>query len=201
MVIDRKGKTGRRPGKTNSRDVILEAARARFAAHGFDGATLRAIAADAGADPALIRHYFGDKEGLFAATLALPAGLTHAVVAAFEAGRPSLGERVARQYLAVWEDPTSGPSMIALTRTAFGHEQAMNRFRDFLLKTAGEELVPHISDDRPMLRLNLAMGQLLSVALSRHIIQLPAAVDATVEEIVAAIGPVIDRLLFDELTN
>src|SRR5687768_13126754 len=47
--------------------AILAAARARFAAGGYERATIRSIAADANIDPALVMRYFCSKEGLFAA--------------------------------------------------------------------------------------------------------------------------------------
>ncbi|MFD6811748.1 helix-turn-helix domain-containing protein, partial [Streptomyces anthocyanicus] len=66
--------TARRSDTT--RAAILEAARERFAADGYERATIRAIARDAGIDPSLVMRYFGNKEGLFAAAseidLALP---------------------------------------------------------------------------------------------------------------------------------
>jgi AcrR family transcriptional regulator len=46
------------------RERILDAAVTRFAAHGVDGTSLKAIAADAGVSPALIVHHFGSKQGL-----------------------------------------------------------------------------------------------------------------------------------------
>ena len=61
-----------RPRKRDAeatRAAILEAAKTHFARSGFDGAFLRDIAADAGADAALINRYFGGKDGLFAAAL------------------------------------------------------------------------------------------------------------------------------------
>ena len=72
MSVDTNGRTGRRPGPVSTKDAILDAARDQFTQHGYKGATLRAIAGQAGVDPGLIRHFFGDKEGLFAASLALP---------------------------------------------------------------------------------------------------------------------------------
>ncbi|MGW8566682.1 TetR/AcrR family transcriptional regulator [Isoptericola sp. NPDC055881] len=199
MSIDRKGKTGRRPGPGGSREVILEAARARFAANGYDGATLRAIAKDAGVDPGLIRHFFGDKEALFAATLTLPDDFAREMAAQFAAGRDGMGERIARHYLGVWEAEQTGPALIALTRTAFGHDQAMDRFRDFIVSVATRDIVQYVRDDRPLLRLNLAMSQLLSVALSRHVVRTAPAVEATFEELVGATAPIVEHLLFDEI--
>src|SRR5581483_2406332 len=54
-------RTGRRPGTGGTREKILGAARAHFARSGFEAATVRAIAADAQVDPALVLHYFGSK--------------------------------------------------------------------------------------------------------------------------------------------
>ena len=62
---------GRRPGG-GTRAAILAAARQSFGDGGYDHATIRDIAARAGVDPALVHHYFGTKEHLFAAALELP---------------------------------------------------------------------------------------------------------------------------------
>src|SRR5258707_207443 len=52
-----------------TRAAILAAAKSHFAKSGYDGAYLRDIAAEAGADAALINRYFGGKDGLFQAAL------------------------------------------------------------------------------------------------------------------------------------
>ena len=56
---------GRRSGTPDTRGEIITAARQAFAANGFDRTSLRSIARSAGVDPALIHHYFGDKDALF----------------------------------------------------------------------------------------------------------------------------------------
>ena len=66
------GRSGRRPGRQDTRGEILAAARETFAARGFAGTTLRGIAGAAGVDPALIHHYFESKRSLFLATVQLP---------------------------------------------------------------------------------------------------------------------------------
>lgn len=55
----------RRRDAAATRAAILDASRRRFAALGYDGASVRDIAAAAGIDPALVIRYFGSKEGLF----------------------------------------------------------------------------------------------------------------------------------------
>ncbi|HEY3799536.1 MAG TPA: TetR family transcriptional regulator [Caulobacteraceae bacterium] len=59
----------RRRDAAATRAAILEAAKAQFAALGYDRAALRDIAAEAGADVSLIKRYFGGKEGLFTEAL------------------------------------------------------------------------------------------------------------------------------------
>src|SRR2546430_17318911 len=105
-VVDRQGFP---LGKTKAR--ILASARKHFAASGYERATIRAIAADAAIDPALVMRYYGNKEGLFAAAaefdLRLPdlAGLPTARVGAAEVDH----------FLARWE---SDDSLQALLRAA-----------------------------------------------------------------------------------
>lgn len=57
------------PTATSSRADILDAAQARFARQGFDGTTIKDIAADAGVNSALLYYYFRDKERLYQAVL------------------------------------------------------------------------------------------------------------------------------------
>ncbi len=85
------GRTGRRGGDSGTRAAILDAARRRFAGHGYDGATIRAIAADAGVDPALVHHFFGTKERLFAAAVRLPVVPGELIGSALAAGAADPG--------------------------------------------------------------------------------------------------------------
>ena len=55
---------------TSTRDRILAAAEASFVAHGFDGSTVRAIAAAADVNLNAINYHFGDKERLYAEVVA-----------------------------------------------------------------------------------------------------------------------------------
>ncbi|HEX2131257.1 MAG TPA: helix-turn-helix domain-containing protein, partial [Actinophytocola sp.] len=95
---------GRRPGGTDTRAALLDAARAVFSEHGYDGATVRAIAARAEVDAAMVNHWFGSKEGLFAeAVLKLPFNPRDVVERLLDGEVDSLGERIVRTFITVWD--------------------------------------------------------------------------------------------------
>ena len=63
---------GRPAGSSNTRERILASARDLFARNGIRNTSIRAVAAAAGVDSALVHHYFGTKEQLFAAAIDIP---------------------------------------------------------------------------------------------------------------------------------
>ena len=77
-----------------TRAAILAAGKRHFARSGYEGAYLRDIAAEAGADAALINRYFGGKEGLFLACL---RGAVHSSQF-FEGDRAQFGQRIAKVF-------------------------------------------------------------------------------------------------------
>ena len=95
---------GRRRGRPDTRAAILAAAREQFSASGFSGTSVRAVARGAGVDPALVHHYFGTKDQLFAASLELPMDPTLIAPALLADGLDGLGERLVRTFLGIWDD-------------------------------------------------------------------------------------------------
>src|SRR5262245_9335039 len=90
------GRSGRWRTGVESKQRILDAARTQFAEHGFGGATVRAVAAEAGVDPAMVFYFFGTKQGLFHATLEMPPHLSGAIESIFTGGLDGIGERMIR---------------------------------------------------------------------------------------------------------
>lgn len=195
MTIDTGGKTGRRPGGASSRQAILDAARELFMLHGFKGATVRAIAAEAGADPALIRHFFGDKDGLFIAAMQLPPDATRDVLAVFSTPAEEWGTRLTRAYLLLWEDQSTAAPVRATLVSAFTNEQALAQFRSFLVAAVLEPASAHLPADDPELRLGIAMSHLIGVALARHLLAVPPIVRQEIDDLVELIGPSVQRYL------
>ena len=107
---------GRRPGGPDTRAAILSAARELFAASGFGGTTIRAIAAAAGVDPALVHHYFGTKDDLFVAALELPVDPRKVLAPVIAEGPDGAAERMLRVFLSVWDDPELRLPLLGLAR-------------------------------------------------------------------------------------
>ncbi|MFI5957134.1 TetR family transcriptional regulator [Cryptosporangium sp. NPDC051539] len=193
-------RTGRRPGGgSGTQDAILDAARAAFSESGYDGATIRGIAGQAGVDPALVHHYFGTKEQLFVATTELPFDPAVVIPALIEPGLDGLGERIVRMLLSVWD--TAGPynPFIALLRSAVTHEKAAAMFREYATQAIFGRIVQAIDADRPELRTAMVASQMAGLVMTRYLIKLPAMVEAAPDELVAGIGATVQRYLTEPL--
>lgn len=131
----RSRRSGRRGGDSGTREAILAAARTRFGDLGYDGATIRGIAADAGVDAALVHHFFGTKERLFVAAMRLPLVPGEIVAGALapgarEPGR-SLGEHLLRTVLGAWDVAEMRATFLGLLRSAVSSERAAGMLREF----------------------------------------------------------------------
>jgi AcrR family transcriptional regulator len=128
-------RSGRRGGDSGTREAILAAARSRFGDYGYDGATIRGIAADAGVDAALVHHFFGTKERLFAAAMRLPVNPGDLLTAALAPGArepgQGLGEHLLRTVLGAWEVAEMRSTFLGLLRSAVTSEQAAGTMREF----------------------------------------------------------------------
>ena len=187
---------GRRPdGGPDTRETILAAARALFASNGFERTTIRAVATRAEVDPALVHHYFGTKDQLLAASLVLP--LDPAELLGDLGDDPELaGQELVRRVLDLWEgDPETRGRLVALMRTGLSHDHAAELLRDLFGRTILAVLRRHVATDRPQLRAALAGAQMGGLILGRYLVGVPAVADASVDELVAAVGPSVQRYL------
>ena len=182
-------RTGRRPGPDTSRGAILEAARRCFAQFGYDGASMRAIAAEAGVDPAVVLHFFGSKHGLFTAAVGWP--FDPAVIAAeLTAVRSEqLATRLARIFLGFWEDPRTRGPLLAVLRSAMTHEPSAKLLREFVVRELFASIATLVSGPDAQLRLELAAGHLVGVAVLRYALAVDPVASAGVEELVRLLTP------------
>lgn len=189
-------RTGRRPGNADTRQEILTVATAQFAELGYDGVSLRGVARAAGVDPALLHHYFSGKSGLFTEVMHLPFDPAVVLPDVLRGPLASLGPRLARFFLGLWESPRSGPQMVAWIRSSLATEDASRRLREFALG----ELLARVAallpaDDEPERRAALVASQLIGVAVGRYLVQAAPLVEAGIDELVAVIGPTLQRYL------
>ena len=188
-------RSGRRPGSVDTKALILDSARRAFSERGYDAVTVRAIAADAGVDSALVHHYFGTKESVFVAALQLP--FDPAVVApAVLAGDPTeLGERLVRVLLSVWSSPQTREPILALFRSATTNEQAAALLREFVTRALLGRIAPAIEGPDRELRVAGAASQLVGLALLRYVIGVEPLASASDDEVVALVAPHVQAYL------
>ncbi|MDN5766038.1 MAG: TetR family transcriptional regulator [Humibacillus sp.] len=192
------GRRGRRPGGDDTRGVIIEAARSAFAAKGYDRASLRGIARDAGVDPALVHHYFkGGKAELFAETLAVPINPA-ALVERIITGDPDrLGWRVIETFLAVWDAPERRETLTALIRSSMTTDESARMLREYLGREVFGRIAAATGVSDPELGGALAASQVVGMAVMRYIVKVPALAEASNEQVVARLGPVLQHYLMD----
>ncbi|MEC3980045.1 TetR/AcrR family transcriptional regulator [Amycolatopsis sp. H20-H5] len=189
---------GRRPAGQDTRTALLEAARVVFGESGYDNATVRAIATRAGVDAAMVNHWFGSKEGLFAqAVLKLPFQPTELLDTLTGGSADDLGERIVRTFLTRW-DGAGGDVFQALIRSITGHEEASHVLRDFFVRFFGE-LVGSVGSDRIELRTTLCASQLVGMGMIRYVAKFEPMASTEVETLVAVVGPTIQRYLGGDL--
>ena len=193
-MIETGRRTGRRPGRSGSREAILAAAREHFARQGYDAATLRGIARSAGVDPGMLRHYFGSKERLFVAALEFPIDPAVALPPLLEPGIDGLGERVALFFLRTLDEPRGRP-FLALLRSVASSEEAAEMLRQFVTREVLARVAGAVHSDRPQLRAALAASQLVGLAMVRYVIRVEPVASAGPEELARVVGPSIQRYL------
>jgi AcrR family transcriptional regulator len=194
VAAQREPKVGRRPGNQDTRGQIITAARHAFATKGFGGASMRAIAAEAGVDAALIHHYFDSKQQLFLATVALPLGLPGMLEEVAAGTRDGLGERLVRSVLGVWDSELQ-PSLVAAIRTALTDPALTRSAGEFLTLEVIGHVLPRddLSLEEANRRAGLVASQILGLVIGRYVLRLPVLANRETEDLVAEVGPTVQR--------
>lgn len=178
----------RRPA-TETKAAILAAARERFAADGYDRATIRAIAADARIDPSMVMRYFGNKERLFAAAAEFDLELPDLT----QVPQDQLGATVAGHFLERWE---RDESLLILLRVGVTNDAVAERMRAIFAAQLAP-VVARATDNPPdaAVRAGLAASQVLGMALCRYVLAFAPLASMQRDEVIAAIGPTLQRYL------
>jgi AcrR family transcriptional regulator len=193
-------KRGPRAEGSTTREDILEAARTTFSDTGYDRATIRRIASAARVDPALVIHYFGNKENLFAAAVKLPLAPEQAFEQIFEGPPNEIGLRLARLFFGIWEIPETREALIGQLRMALtiGRPPPM---RDFLADAILKRVEKGVELPDARLRVELAASNLVGVAVIRYVLRLEPLASTPITRLIEEIAPRISSYLAGDPSN
>jgi AcrR family transcriptional regulator len=178
------------PRSEGTRRAILGAARATFAARGYEQTTIRAVAARAGVDASMVMRYFRSKAGLF--TAAVTMDLQVPDLRSVSASRR--GELLVRHFISRWEDPLRDDELIALLRTGVTSETVAERLQAVLGQLITEPIAA-LANEGAAERGTLIAAQLLGLALCRYILRFEPLASLPADDVVAAVAPSVQRYL------
>jgi AcrR family transcriptional regulator len=192
-------RTGRRPGTSSSRDDILEAARKLFAERGYQGATMRAIAAEAGVDAALVVHFFGSKAALLGEAIEWPFDPEVEMPKLLADGKHHVGRRIVELVVRTWDREGGRNPILTLVRAATVEPKAAEMLGAFLRERLFAPLMERLGSDRPELRTTLAASQLVGLGLARHVLRVEPLASAKPGDVVEWYAPTLQRYLTGKL--
>jgi AcrR family transcriptional regulator len=195
----RRKRPGRPPGTSDTRERILVSARELFARNGIDKTSIRSIAAAAGVDSALVHHYFGTKEQLFAAAIHIPIDPMQVIGPMRETPIDELGLRLPSLLLPLW-DSELGSGLIATLRSMLSGSD-VGLVRSFLQEVITAEVGARV-DDPPgsgPVRVQFVASQLVGVVMARYILELEPFKSLPAAVIAETIAPNLQRYLTGEL--
>lgn len=155
----------RKRNAATTRAAMLDAAVSRFARDGYDGASVRDIAADAGVDAALVSRYFGGKEELFNEVLACSPSPAHL----FEGGRDGFGARVAKAVVIDQTHDRKLDCIFAMLRST-SSPKASQAIRDSGQARFYDPLAAMLEGEDKVVRARLIGAMIMGVAISRALL-------------------------------
>jgi AcrR family transcriptional regulator len=188
------------PGPRDERGVlaarILDVARASFAEHGFAGTTVRNVARAADVDPALVYHYYGSKDGLLDAATNPPQTYAAEIASAW-AGEGNLGDQLVRRMLNNWENPAHAPILRAILQIAGNEPATREKLRRIIENVQMGPASQALPAEERLARAALVASQMMGVAFMRFIWRIEPIASMSIDDLVAAVGPTIQRYLDD----
>jgi AcrR family transcriptional regulator len=186
---------GRRPGKPDTRQQILDVAKPRFLAEGYQAVSLRSIADAAGVDVALISYFFGSKRGLFGAVLDLAVNPTEVFTQILKGDLHTLPQRALRTVITVWDDPELGGSLRVMMRATATDPAIATLVREGIEREMIERLAERIGGRQARRRagaFTAAMGGLIYL---RYILEAEPITSMTIDELVRLYAPLLATVL------
>ncbi|MGW4101133.1 TetR/AcrR family transcriptional regulator [Mycobacterium sp. NPDC004974] len=185
-----------RTGQQNKQRII-DAAREHFMRAGYERATVRGIATDAGVDVAMVYYFFGNKEGLFnASVLDTPQHPLHQLALLLDEGTADIGARLVRDVVQRWDAASFDP-LLMVFRSAGVQPLARKLLHDSLAGPVAQRVATEFGVDDAELRVELVTVHLVGLAFARYQLKIEPMASAGVDELVAWMGPTVQRYLTD----
>jgi AcrR family transcriptional regulator len=178
---------GMRRSSEHTKAVILAAAKENFATLGYEGATIRGIAADASIDPSMVMRYFGNKDKLFAAAAEFDLRFPDLTGVPPE----DLGPVLVGHFLDRWE---GDEALVLLLRSSTTNAEAAQRMREIFVAQL-QPAITALAPQEAARSAGLIASQMLGMALCRLVLKLPPVVAMSRDEVVAWLGPTVQRYL------
>jgi AcrR family transcriptional regulator len=172
-----------------TREAILSAARHLFARQGYETTTVRDVAERARIDPAMVIRYFGSKDGLFAQAASVDLELPPSA----DIDPCDMGRIMVEHFLEIWEGAGSKQGMAVLLRSAASNSYAAAKMREAFLAQVMPFITSMGDPASASRRAGLVASQLLGLAVCRYVLKLPPVVALSHAEIVASLGPTLQR--------
>ena len=188
-------RTGRwRTGQQNKQRIV-EAAREHFK-RGYHQATVRGIAADAGVDVAMVYYFFGNKEGLFTASVIdIPEHPLHQLGTLLDEGSDRVGERLVRRFIERWDAGDTFEPLLTVWRSADVQPLARKLLHDTLAGPLAGRVAAEFGVEDAVLRVELVASHLMGLAFARYQLRIEPMASTSVDDLVAWIGPTVQRYL------
>ncbi|WP_077081283.1 TetR/AcrR family transcriptional regulator [Mycobacterium numidiamassiliense] len=197
----RKRRPGRPAGNSDTRERILISARELFARNGIGRTSIRAVATAAGVDSALVHHYFGTKEKLFAAAVRIPIDPMDIIGPLRETPVVELGHKIPSLLLPLW-DSELGAAFIATLRSILTGSE-VNLFRSFIQDIIAVEVGARV-DNPPgsgIIRVQFVASQLVGLLIARYIIALEPFASLPADQVAETVAPNLQRYLTGDLPD
>ncbi|MDV2979226.1 UNVERIFIED_CONTAM: TetR family transcriptional regulator [Actinomycetes bacterium ARC8] len=194
-------KRGRPKGSTTgtTKAAILKAASKEFSHAGYEAASLRSVARRAGVDPALVHHFFKDKDDLFVQTMHIPVNPGEIIAQAATAPLEQMGEALVRALLTTWRKPAFRTAATAMIRGLISSSSATKILRPFLQKEIFSRLGSRLPEESAEPRVALVASQIIGLIVARYIIDLEPLASMDDEQVIELVAPAIQRYLTGEL--
>lgn len=141
----------------------------------------------------MVNHWFGGKDGLFAAAAELPVRADDVVPHVVLGPRQQVGGRLLRTFLAIAD---RHPAQLAiLVRNMHSNELAEQALRSLVDDTVLWPVIVALDADEPCLRTALCSVQLIGLAVARFATRPNGIVELEVDDLVAAMAPTLQRYL------